>query len=188
MTRVLKALIVLSLSAVFAVPFAAAQQLISTSGKSSAGVAAADTTFLKKALSGGIAEVEFGRLAVAKAARPDVRQFGQRMIDDHGKSNDQLKQVAASEHVSLPLVLNPKDRATKATLENLSGADFDRVYMEEMVRDHKKDVSEYERQSRSAFDPAVKNFAAQTLPTLREHLRQAQRVMPTQQAFVNPTR
>jgi putative membrane protein len=192
MTQVLKHVLICSLGAIFALPSAMGQQVLAvsdatSSGKSSAGVAASDTTFLKKALAGGIAEVEFGRLAVAKASSPGVKQFGQRMIDDHGKSNDQLTQVAATEHISLPQGLSPKDKATKSGLENLSGADFERAYMNEMVRDHKKDVSEFERQSKSAFDQAVRSFAAQTLPTLREHLKEALRVAPTQQASVKST-
>ena len=193
MSQILKTVLTCLLGAFFVPPSAIGQQMLpvsdtALSGKSSAGIAAADTTFLKKALSGGVAEVEFGRLAVAKASSSEVKQFGQRMIDDHGRSNEQLKQVAAREHVTLPQGLTPKDKAAKASLENLSGGDFDRAYMEQMVRDHKKDVAEFERQSKSAFDPAVKNFAAQTLPMLREHLKEARRVAPTQQALMNSTR
>jgi putative membrane protein len=192
MTQSLKHVLICFLGAIFALPLVMGQQILAvsdatSSGKSSAGVAASDTTFLRKTLAGGIAEVEFGRLAVAKASSPDIKQFGQRMIDDHGKSNDQLTQVAATEHISLPRSLSQRDKATKSGLESLSGTDFDRAYMEQMVRDHKKDVSEFERQSKSAFDPAVRSFAAQTLPTLREHLKEAQRIAPTQQGSMKST-
>jgi len=152
-----------------------------TSSKQSAGTSSSDTTFLKKAAQGGMAEVELGQLAVQKASSEDVKKFGQRMVDDHSKANDQLKQVAAQQHVNLPQEPNAKDKATKARLEKLSGDQFDKAYMNDMVKDHKKDVAEFTRESKMAKDPAVKSFAEQTLPTLKEHLKEAERIAPKQQ-------
>jgi len=146
---------------------------------SPAGMTMADQTFLKKAAQGGMAEVELGQLAVQKASSDQVKQFGQRMVDDHSKANDQLKQLAQQEHVKLPTQPSAKDKATKAKLENLSGKEFDEAYMSDMLKDHKKDVAEFERESKNAKDPAVKDFAQRTLPTLREHLKQAQRISPS---------
>jgi putative membrane protein len=103
------------------------------------------------------------------------------MVDDHSKANDQLKQVAQEEHINLPTELNAKDKAEKARLEKLSGAQFDRIYMRHMVDDHRNDVAEFARASKISKDPAVKSFAEQTLPTLREHLKEAERIAPTQQ-------
>ena len=109
------------------------------------------------------------------------------MVDDHSKANDQLKQVAQQQHIDIPTELNAKDKATKAKLEKLSGEQFDRAYMKDMVQDHRKDVSEFERASKTAKDPAVKSFAEQTLPTLREHLKEAQKIAPTQQKTSAPS-
>ena len=139
----------------------------------------ADATFIKKAAGGGMAEVALGHLAVEKASSPEVKKFGQRMVDDHSKANDQLKQLAAQKHVTLPQDLSAKDKATKAKLEKLSGDQFDRAYMKDMVKDHTKDVSDFKRESMSAKDPDVKKFAAQTLPTLQEHLKQATSIVPS---------
>src|SRR5207248_5007839 len=110
---------------------------------SSGQLAPADRQFIKKAAQGGLAEVELGKLATEKAASPEVKQFGQRMVDDHGKANDQLKQVASQKGITVPEKLNAKDAATKARLEKLSGKAFDRAYMQDMVADHTKDVSEF---------------------------------------------
>jgi putative membrane protein len=151
---------------------------MSNAKTSPAGMTMADETFLKKAAQGGMAEVELGQLAVQKASSDQVKQFGQRMVDDHSKANDQLKQLAQQEHVKLPTQPSAKDKATKAKLENLSGKEFDEAYMSDMLKDHKKDVAEFERESKNAKDPAVKDFAEQTLPTLREHLKQAQQISP----------
>jgi putative membrane protein len=125
---------------------------------------------MKKAADGGKAEVELGELAVQKASSSDVKSFGQKMIDDHGKANDQLKQLAAEKHVDLPQEPGAKHKATKAKLEQLSGADFDLAYVAEMVKDHKKGVAEFQRESKTAKDDDLKNFAAQTLPTLQRTL------------------
>jgi putative membrane protein len=159
-----------------------------SSKASAAGVSKADATFIKKAAGGGMAEVELGRLATEKASNPEVKQFGQRMVDDHSKANDQLKQVAAEKHVTLPTGISAKDKATKAKLEALSGDQFDRAYMEDMVKDHKQDVAEFQKASKSASDPQIKDWASQTLPTLQDHLKEAQRIAPTQKAEARPTK
>src|SRR5947209_10188655 len=113
----------------------------STSTGSGSGLSASDKTFIKKAAEGGLAEVQLGQLAAEKASSPDVKQFGQRMVDDHTKANDQLKQVASQKGVTIPDKLSAKDEATKARLEKLSGESFDHAYMKDMVTDHTKDVS-----------------------------------------------
>jgi putative membrane protein len=147
-------------------------------GSMSSGLDTSDRTFVKKAAQGGMAEVEMGKLATERASDPDVKKFGQRMVDDHTKANDQLKQVASSKNITLPESLNAKDEATKKKLSALSGAAFDRAYMKDMVTDHTKDVSEFRHESASAKDPAIKDFASQTLPTLKDHLKEAKQIAP----------
>ena len=144
--------------------------------KASAGQTMADTKFMKEAAQGGMAEVALGQLAVEKASNADVKKFGQRMVDDHSKANDKLKQLASQKNVALPQDLNAKDKATKASLEKLSGEQFDQAYMKDMVKDHKKDVGDFQRESKAAHDPDVKQFAADTLPTLEDHLKQAESI------------
>lgn len=133
-------------------------------------------TFVRRAAEGGLAEVQLGELAQQKAESPQVKEFGQRMVTDHTKANDQLKQVAEKEGITVPEKLSAKDEATKARLEKLSGAQFDRAYMATMVRDHTQDVSEFRTQANAEKDSAVKNFAAETLPTLQDHLKEAKSI------------
>jgi putative membrane protein len=140
----------------------------------SSSAAASDAKFLKEAADGGMAEVELGQLASDKTSSADVKQFGQRMVEDHGKANDELKQLAMQKHVDLPAEPSAKHKATKARLEKLSGDQFDKAYMADMLKDHKKDVAAFQRESNSAKDADVKSFAAKTLPTLQEHLKMAQ--------------
>lgn len=139
---------------------------------------ASDRRFVKKAAEGGMAEVELGQLAQEKASSFEVKQFAKRMVTDHSKANDELKQIASSKGVTLPSRLSAKDKATKEKLSNLSGKDFDNAYMRDMVKDHTKDVAEFQKESTSAHDPAVKNFASQTLPTLQIHLKDAKEIGP----------
>ena len=134
---------------------------------------AADHKFATDAAEGGMAEVQLGQLAVSKASNPDVKNFGQRMIDDHGKANDQLKSTASGMGLTLPTSIGAKNQATYDRLNKLSGAAFDKAYMQDMVRDHEADVKEFEHESQSGSDAALKSFASQTLPTLQEHLRMA---------------
>jgi putative membrane protein len=148
--------------------------------KSSSTLTASDKKFIKDAADGGMAEVELGKLAADKASSADVKQFGQRMVDDHSKANDKLKELAAQKGVELPSGLSAKDKATKMHLSKLSGADFDKAYMSDMVKDHKKDVADFQKESQSAKDPAVKSFASDTLPTLQDHLKQAENIAPKQ--------
>jgi putative membrane protein len=133
-----------------------------------------DRRFLTEAAEGGMMEVELGKLAADKATDPDVKSFGQRMVDDHTKANDKIKQIAAEKGVTLPTELGVLDKHTLDKLQKESGSDFDRLYASTMVKDHKKDVSDFQHESKAAKDDDVKTFATHTLPTLKEHLKLAE--------------
>ncbi len=188
MTRIVRFFCTVSLSVLMAgmLSMAAAQQDSASSAsadssmKGSSALSAADKKFIKEAAEGGMAEVELGQLATEKASSDKVKKFGERMVDDHGKANDQLKQLAASKGVDLPSEPDAKAKATKERLSQLSGEQFDKAYMAEMLRDHKKDVAEFRHESKSARDSEVKNFASETLPTLQDHLKEAQSITPVQ--------
>ena len=150
-----------------------------TKSTANGGVLRTDRQFMDKAAQGGMAEVELGQLAQQNGQSTEVKEFGKRMVDDHTKANDQLKQLASQKGVSLPTSLDAKDQATRERLSKLHGAEFDKAYMRDMVTDHKKDVAEFKHESMSAKDPDLKNFAAQTLPTLESHLQQAEKVAPS---------
>lgn len=133
-----------------------------------------DSTFATKAAQGGMAEVQMGQLATQNASNADVKTFGQRMVDDHTKANDKLKGILSGKGVTPPSSLDAKDQATYDRLSKLHGAEFDKAYMSDMVRDHRADVAEFEKEANSGSDSDLKNFASQTLPTLKEHLSMAE--------------
>lgn len=130
-----------------------------------------DSSFVTKAAVGGMTEVKLGQLATQKASHADVKQFGQQMVDDHSKANDELKQLASSKGITLPTDLDAKHQAIYDRLSKLDGAAFDRAYVQDMVADHREDVSEFRKESQSGPDSEVKAWAAKTLPTLQHHLQ-----------------
>ena len=139
-----------------------------------------DSKFLMEAAMGGLMEVELGRVAAQKASSDAVKQFGQRMVDDHGAANTELMSLATSKGVTLPTALDEKHQKDVTKLSAMSGADVDHAYMKMMVSDHVKDVAEFEKQSTKGTDPDLKAFASKTLPTLQEHLKMAKSVEGSQ--------
>jgi putative membrane protein len=132
-----------------------------------------DKKFLKDAAAGGLAEVEFGKVAAQKGSSEEVKKFGQKMVDDHSKANDELKEVAGKEKIEVPTALTSKEQSKLDKMSKLSGADFDKAYIKDMVRDHEKDVSDFQSEAQSGSSANVKAFATKTLPTLQEHLSMA---------------
>ena len=103
--------------------------------------------FVKDALMGGMTEVELGKVAVDKASSDAVKQFGQKMIDDHSKVNEELKQIASKEQISVLDSLDSKHQSRVEKLSKLPGADFDRAYIEDQLKDHQKDVQEFQMEA-----------------------------------------
>jgi putative membrane protein len=134
----------------------------------------ADHAFAVKAAEGGLAEVELGNLAKDKASSDAVKNFGQKMVDDHSKANTELKDIASRDNIQLPTSLAAKDQAEKDRLSKLSGAEFDRAYMKHMVADHRKDVAEFRKESTSGKNADLKAWAGKTVPTLESHLKMAE--------------
>lgn len=135
-----------------------------------------DTQFAQEAASGGMTEVKLGQLAQQNASSAEVKAFGERMVTDHSKANAELKRVAAKEGITLPTQMSEKDQATCDQLSQLKGDQFDQAYTKAMLKDHEKDVSDFEQEASSGSNDAVKQFATRTLPTLKEHLEMIKKV------------
>jgi putative membrane protein len=131
------------------------------------------TKFSSAAAQGGLSEVELGRLAVQRGSNPAVKSFGQRMIEDHSRANDELKAIATKKNIDLPKDLNSDQKSMMDKLSKLSGAEFDKEYMSDMVKDHEADAKEFENQANKGTDADIKAFAAKTLPMIQRHLQMA---------------
>jgi putative membrane protein len=142
----------------------------------------ADTTsndvnkFLVEAASGGMMEVQLGELARNNAQNPRVKSFAAMMVADHSKANNELKQLAGQKNLTLPASLSPEHQEHVSKLSNKKGAEFDREYMNLMVKDHKEDVDKFEEASRDLKDAQVKAFASKTLAVLKIHADSAKTI------------
>jgi putative membrane protein len=131
---------------------------------------ASDRKFVEKAASGGMAEVQLGHLAMEKGTSPTVKEFGKRMVDDHGKANDELKEIASKKNFALPTDVDSETKATYDKLTKLSGTDFDKAYIDAMVKDHDADVKEFKKEaSTGGVDPDLKAWAEKTLNVIEQH-------------------
>lgn len=135
-----------------------------------------EAQFVMKAGSGGIHEVELGKLASANAADPDVKKFAERMVSDHSKANDALKAAAKAANIPVADKVSPEDQKEFDRFKTLKGAEFDKAYMSQMVKDHEGAEALFRKAAKELKDPGLKGFAEKTLPTIQEHLKLAKQI------------
>jgi len=135
-----------------------------------------DETFAKNAADAGMAEVQLGDLATKNGESQAVKDFGSRMVTDHTKANDQLKSIASQKGIMLPEKISEKHQEAFDRLSKLTGAQFDKAYIKEMVKGHEHVATEFETASKEVKDADLKQFAANTLPTIKEHLKMARQI------------
>jgi putative membrane protein len=139
-----------------------------------------DRMFVSKAMQGSIAEVQLAQLTLQKSSNDQVKQFAQRMIDDHTKLNEQMKPVAQQLGVKAPDQISKGDRKTIAKLQGLSGSAYDQAYIRDMVKDHKQDLSQFQTEASSGQDQTVKDAANQGSKVIAQHLQMAQQLAKDQ--------
>lgn len=135
-----------------------------------------DAKFAVEAANGGMSEVVLGKLAAEKATNKKVKDFGNMMVTDHSKANDELKALAHKLSITLPDSISSDESKTRDDLAKKSGADFDKAYVQDMVDDHKKDVKAFEDGAKNCKDSDLKAFANKTLPTLKMHLQVIEKI------------
>jgi putative membrane protein len=128
-----------------------------------------DIEFMKNAAIGGMAEVELGKLAQQRAHSSDVKSFGDRMVRDHSRANDQLTNIAKDRGAQLPQQLDAEHLSMRDRLAKLQGEAFDRAYIKAMVADHDKDMKEFRRAAQTGQDRELKRFARETLTVVEQH-------------------
>lgn len=136
-----------------------------------------DRDFVTEAAGGGMAEVKLGELAKERAGSAEVRKFGERMVEDHTRANQELTALLRKKGMDMPTKEMPKKaQECYDRLSQLKGAEFDKAYIKDMVKDHREDVALFESMSKSGKDADLRAFAIKTLPTLREHYQLAQKL------------
>ena len=132
--------------------------------------------FATEAASGGMMEVQLGKLAQQKAANPRVKAFGEMMVKDHSKANDELKAIATRQNIALPDSMSNDKKDNMNDLSKKTGKDFDKAYMDMMVDDHKEDIDKFQKAQQNVKDTAVRAWATNALPVLQKHLDSAQAI------------
>jgi putative membrane protein len=138
--------------------------------------ASIDQAFVRKALEGGATEVQLGQLAQQKSQSQDVKQFGQKMVEDHTQLGEQMKPIAQQLGVKEPKGPSKKDKQLIAKFEGLSGPQFDEAYIQAMVKDHKEDLKEFKDEAQSALNQNVKQAAQQGAGVISQHLQMIEQI------------
>lgn len=132
-----------------------------------------DRQFVRDAVIAGLSNVELGRLAAEKASSADVRQFGKQLLDHQTKTNDQLKQVANQQNISIPDALGSKHQSQIDKVAKLSGPEFDKAFLKQHLKEQETEVRDFSSEAQRGADPNVKTFAAGVLPNLQQELEAA---------------
>ncbi len=133
-----------------------------------------DYKFLADAARGGTMEVQLGELARQKGVSQSVRNFGEKMVADHTKANDELKQIATQKGATIPVALSHHEHSAITQLQKESGPAFDKAYAKDMAKDHRNDVKDFQNAAKEVADPDLRAWVQKTLPVLEQHLRLAQ--------------
>jgi putative membrane protein len=136
----------------------------------------ADKAFVRKALQGGMTEVQLGQLALQKSSNADVKQFAQKMIDDHTKLGDEMKQVGQQMGIKGADSPSSKDKSAMAKMQALNGDDFDKAYIKDMVKDHQQDAKDFKQEAQTTTNPALKTVVVQGQQVIDEHLQMIQQI------------
>ena len=122
---------------------------------------------------GAMTNVELAKMAVQKAASPEVKQYGQKVVDEQTKANQQLKEVATKENISVPDALDTKQQSRIDKLSKLSGPNFDKAYLKNQLKDEESQVRDFTDEAKGGTDPAIKSFASSALPSLQQQVEMA---------------
>jgi putative membrane protein len=135
-----------------------------------------DAEFAVEAADAGMLEVQLGTMALTKASSPEVKQFAQKMVDDHTNANNELKALAQQKNITLPATMGNEHQRKYDNFNDKTGAEFDKEYIDQMVKDHKEAIDEFEDQAEEGNDPELKSWASSKLAALRQHLTEAERI------------
>jgi putative membrane protein len=132
--------------------------------------------FIEKLAQHSMAEIELGKLAEKNGSSEEVKKFGRQLVEDHTKAQEDVKKLAQAKGIDLPAELDRGHKRTLDSLQKKTGADFDRDFVRDMVKDHRSDVKDVQKEARDAKDPEVKALAAKLEPVMEKHLDMARKL------------
>ena len=145
--------------------------MASTPSTMSSDMSSMDKMFVKKAAMGGMFEVQTGQIAASKGDSQDVKDFGNKMVADHGKANDELKGIVTSMNMQTPDALDAKHQKMVDALNAKSGPAFDKAYMADMSKAHSMDDALFMKEASSGTNPQLKDFASKTDMVVKQHIQ-----------------
>ncbi|CAN5297925.1 DUF4142 domain-containing protein [soil metagenome] len=145
-------------------------------GTTASGDSINEHDFLIEATSGGMMEVELGKIAQQNAKAASVKFFGNMMVTDHSKANEELQPIARAANIETGIQMMSKHQMHVDEMKKLKGAAFDKAYMSMMVQDHNEDMDHFKTTAQTARDTDIRNFASKTLPVLQMHLDSAKAI------------
>ena len=138
---------------------------------------ALDADFARMAAMGGMAEIRWAEVAQQRSTSKEVKKYASRMIKDHTKAGKNLQKVAAKKSMTLPTTMSDEQMQILSQLQQASGAEFDRMYLEMSgVQAHQKMAALFQNQASNGTDADFKSFASKTLPVVQMHLQMAQQM------------
>jgi putative membrane protein len=140
-----------------------------------ASVSKDDAAFVVNTADAGMTEIQAGQLAENQGMAKDVKDYGAMMVKDHTAAADKLKMIASNKNITLPASLSPDASKEVTDLQKKQGKDFDKAYIDQMISDHKKVISAFEKESKNGSDADIRGFADSTLHVLRHHLDEAEK-------------
>ena len=143
-------------------------------------LSSADQKFMMKAARINLAEIECAQLALKHGTGTQLKAFAERMLKDHRRLNDQLKEVAAKHNVTLPTTLNAQQRQEAEQLSRLKGTAFDNAFANDMVTNHARATAKFKQEAKNVQDPRLRRWTDQAIPVLDEHLRLARKLERTE--------
>jgi len=144
--------------------------------KEKAGLQKQDAKMMREIAQADLAEVQAGKLGASKASSAEVKKFAQHMVDDHGKHLSEARAMAKTKGLQLPSAPAKKHQQAMKKLESASGAQFDKVFMQQMVKDHEEALKLVQNTAKNAKDPQLKADAEKTAPVIEKHLEEAKRI------------
>jgi putative membrane protein len=144
--------------------------------KVKAGLQKQDAKMMREIAQADLAEVQAGKLGASKASSAEVKKFAQHMVDDHGKHLSEARAMAKTKGLQVPSAPAKKHQQAMKKLESASGAEFDKVFMQQMVKDHEDALKLVQSTAKNAKDPQLKADAEKTAPVIEKHLEEAKRI------------
>lgn len=139
------------------------------STESASSLTVADQAFVTQAAYGGLGEMALGELAGQKTTNPEVRDLAAMIVDEHTRANEELTALAEAKGMTPPTAPDPGRQAAAVGLGTLSGANFDRQYLQQQLADHEVTIALFESQAEDGSDPDMRAFAEKWLPGIRAH-------------------